>query len=81
MVHKCANPACSSPFRNLRKGRVFVEEVEGNLEGNSTSRSRRLEYFWLCDSCCLSMTVIAEKGNGVRIAPLPASAISGRIAS
>jgi hypothetical protein len=79
MVQKCANPACSSPFRNLRKGRVFVKEVESNPEGSNKSRSRHLEYFWLCDACCRSMTVIAEKGNGVRIAPLPASAISGLI--
>ena len=79
MVQKCANPTCSSPFRSLRKGRVFVKEVEGNPDGSG--RFRHLEYFWLCDSCCRSMTVIAEKGKGVRVAPLPALGISGQIAS
>jgi hypothetical protein len=79
MVQKCANPACSSPFRSLRKGRVFVKEVESNSDGSNKGRSRHLEYFWLCDSCCRRMTVIAEKGNGARVAPLPA--FSGQTAS
>lgn len=81
MVQKCANPACSSPFHSLRKGRVFVKEVESNDGGSKKSRLRQLENFWLCDSCCRSMTVIAEKGNGVRVAPLPALTISGQITS
>jgi hypothetical protein len=81
MVQKCANPACSSQFRSLRKGRVFVKGVESNADGSNKSRIRHLEYFWLCDSCCRSMTVIVEKGDGVRVAPLPAFAVSGQIAS
>ncbi len=81
MVQKCANPGCSSRFRSLRQGRVFVKEVESNPDGSNKRRLRHLEYFWLCDSCCRSMTVIAEKGNGVRVAPLTAFAISGQIAS
>jgi hypothetical protein len=81
MVQKCANPPRSSQFHSLRQGRVFVKEVESNPDSDNKRRVRHLEYFWLCDSCCRNMTVIAEKGNGVRVEPLPAFAISGQIVS
>jgi hypothetical protein len=29
MLSKCANPACNTPFRRLRTGRLFQFELEG----------------------------------------------------
>ena len=63
MVQKCANPSCSAPFRRLRDGRLFV--VEAAAEGHP----RKLNYFWLCDSCSRIMTV-AKKGNQGAVVPL-----------
>lgn len=50
MLSKCANPACSnSSFRYLREGKLFV---------NESRKSRKLEYYWLCNECCRKMTLI-----------------------
>jgi hypothetical protein len=74
MVRKCANPACSVPFRKLREGRVFVVEVEGHLVSGGSGCSRQPHYFWLCNSCCRTMTVVVEKSLRIKVAPLPVSA-------
>jgi len=84
MVDKCANPACSVPFRSLRDGRVFVMEAEPNSRVGGDRRSRQLRqlrYFWLCSACCQKMTVVAEKKEGIKVVPLPASATAARAVS
>lgn len=63
MVEKCANPSCSTRFRKLRDGRLFV------MEAAHTGPSRQLHYLWLCNSCRRTMTV-AKKGNEITVAPL-----------
>lgn len=63
VVRKCANPSCSATFYRLSDGRLFVVEAD---EG----RSRRLQYFWLCNCCCRTMTVAAKKGSQSVIVPL-----------
>jgi len=69
MVENCINPACSSSFRYLREGRVFVTEVEGDSRTKSNAHPRQLRYVWLCNSCCRRMTVIVEKGQGIKVVP------------
>jgi len=81
MVDKCANPTCSAIFRSLRDGRVFVKEVDGDSRGDGRGHSHEVHYLWLCNSCCRTMTVIAEKGMGIKVVPLPASATTVRAAS
>jgi len=79
MVEKCANSACSASFRRLREGRVFVIEGEADSRiGNG--RARLVRYFWLCNSCCRTMTVIGKKKQGIEVVPLP-SATANRAAS
>lgn len=70
MVHKCANPACSATFRRLRDGRIFVVELEGDPRSESKDNAHQLHYFWLCNSCRRTMTVIVEKRKGVQVVPL-----------
>jgi hypothetical protein len=67
MVKRCANPECSASFHSLRDGRVFVIEVEGDSPGHA--RQRQPRYFWLCNACCRTMTVVADKGHGIKVAP------------
>ena len=81
MLDKCANPECSATFRRLRDGRVFVTEVEADNWNSASRPARQRQYFWLCQSCCRSMTVIAEKGKRVQVVPLPATATAARAAS
>jgi len=62
MVEECANPACSVSFHSLREGRVFVIQVED--DSRSGVRSLLPRYYWLCKTCCRTMSVGAEKGQG-----------------
>jgi hypothetical protein len=54
--------------------------VEADSRGGDR-RLRQLRYFWLCTSCCRTMTVVAKKREGIEIVPLPASATAARAAS
>lgn len=80
MVDKCANPACSATFRRLRDGRIFVLEVERDSRSEGKGYSRQLRYFWLCNTCRRTMTVILENRKGVQVVPL-VSATDTRTAS
>ncbi len=64
MVHKCANPLCSVTFHRLGDGRLFV------VEAADDRRSRRLEYFFLCNTCSRTMTVATKKGSDNVVVPL-----------
>jgi hypothetical protein len=74
MVDKCANPACPASFRTLRDGRVFVKELDTDSHAGGNGLRRQLRYFWLCSTCCRTMTVVVENGQGIKIAPLPGPA-------
>jgi len=78
MVEKCANPTCAATFRRLRDGSVFVMEFEEDYRSAASGRVRQRQYVWLCNSCCQTMTVFAEKGRTVQVVPLPASATAVR---
>jgi hypothetical protein len=75
MISKCANPACSAPFRYLRDGKLFRVNLD-LLESATTAQNEsdkpwhRLEHFWLCGRCAATMTLVAEKGRGVIAVPL-----------
>jgi hypothetical protein len=65
MLVKCTNPSCSASFRYLRDGRLF------RLERDPTpwsSKSNRVEYFWLCHRCSSEMTLrLREDGTVVTV--------------
>jgi hypothetical protein len=81
MVEKCVNPECSASFRYLREGRVFVTEVEGDSRTEGKARPGQFRYVWLCNSCCRKMTVVVEKGQGIKVVPLVAVSITAKAAS
>lgn len=75
MISRCANPACSTRFRYLHEGRIFQFEatsipVAGVDARCTNSPSRRTEYFWLCDSCALTMTLVVEPDAAVALVPV-----------
>lgn len=78
MLYKCANEACSTPFRKLREGKLFQVETE-YFAGDGTSpiavrRSRsghKVEHFWLCDACSPYVTLTVDQKRGVVTMPLP----------
>jgi len=78
MLSKCANPACSAPFRRLREGKLFVVETEypaANAVEESRNRRerllRRVEHFWLCDQCAAFITLTFDRDRGMITVPLP----------
>jgi hypothetical protein len=64
----------------MHEGKLFRMETEIQSENSSSlaygpdrKRSmRHLEFFWLCDNCASTMTLVYEKGVGVRAKPLVA---------
>jgi hypothetical protein len=50
MLSKCANPACSTTFRYLHEGRLYLIDPTEALAGHKprcSSKSGPLEYAWL----------------------------------
>lgn len=74
MLHKCANPACTVPFRSLREGKLFLAENfpsdhSSGFDGNRR-KVRRREHFWLCDACCAQFTLRFDANLGMLTVPL-----------
>jgi hypothetical protein len=76
MLHKCANPSCSTQFRRLREGKLFQLETEyfpQELAAGSSSRkmrpTRHVEHYWLCDECCRYLTLAFDGERGMTTVP------------
>ena len=74
MLHKCANPGCSVPFRSLREGKLFLAETftndpDSNFDGNRR-KSRKREHFWLCGACSAHFTLHFDATLGMLTIPL-----------
>ena len=73
MLSKCANPACSTPFRYLRDGKLFEIETKspaGENETGTKKHSRRVEFYWLCGECSSELTVVQDQSKGVITVPI-----------
>ena len=78
-MHKRANPDCSSVFRRLNHGKLFLLEIDHAVESSHTPsptnrrerQARRVERYWLCDLCSAQVTLIFERGRGMVTIPLP----------
>ena len=75
MISKCANPACPTCFRYLHEGRIFQFEVRSIPAAGVDARSsksplRGTEYFWLCDSCALTMTLVLDPDAEIALVPI-----------
>ena len=73
MLHKCANPACTVPFRSLREGKLFLAETfpskQSAFDGNRR-KLRRREHFWLCNACSCHFTLRFDPTHGMLTVPL-----------
>lgn len=73
MLQKCANPACSVPFRSLREGKLFLAEnrdSDARASGASSLRKPRREHFWLCEACSSHFTLRFDHDRGMMTVPL-----------
>ncbi len=72
MLHKCANPDCSHPFRRLSEGKLFLVESRPKVEPEAKRwASRRIEHYWLCGECAPLLTLCYQQGRGIVAVPLP----------
>ena len=75
MVSKCANPTCPKRFLYLHQGKLFnltpTPEVEAVGRGFVPGLYER---FWLCDDCCLRMTLVWG-GTEIKLVPLLEEAV------
>ena len=74
MLHKCANPGCTVPFRSLHEGKLFLAEIldgdpDSTFDGNRR-RIRKREHFWLCAACSAHFTLHFDPSLGMLTVPL-----------
>lgn len=90
MLSQCANSKCRKPFLRLREGKLFLVETDRLMKpGQSIAppfvrarqAQRRVEHYWLCDSCAADWTLIYDRERGVALAPLPRPATSVALAT
>ena len=62
MLSKCLNPACNETFRYLSEGRIFNLELTTYEEPDRVP-SHRVERYWLCRKCAMTMAVVVEDGR------------------
>jgi hypothetical protein len=60
MLSKCLNPACSTPFRYLRDGRIYNLTLPQPTA--SAPKASRRELFWLCGRCMTTLTISIRNG-------------------
>jgi hypothetical protein len=79
VISKCANPQCSANFRYLHDGKLFQFEmrlfdellIAPSTASHNHKPSRKIECFWLCDSCASTMTIVCEaQTHRIAIVPL-----------
>jgi len=74
MLHKCANPGCTVPFRSLREGKLFLAETftpdtAESFDGNRR-KIRKREHFWLCAACSAHFTLHFDPTRGMLTVPI-----------
>ena len=81
MVSNCANPACATPLRYLRDGRLFQFEIKSvaasealpEVQPSAKKVSRGVWHFWLCGHCSSNLTLEFDQLKGVTLKPLHSS--------
>jgi hypothetical protein len=72
MLSTCANPSCSSKFRYLHQGKLFVLRSNGNADITTArldfaGHVNQLHYAWLCDRCARTFEVVLDLEDQVKI--------------
>jgi hypothetical protein len=62
MISQCMNPACRKELRYLRSGRVVRTT-------HRIGTQVRVEHFWLCGDCLLTLDFLFAKDGRVSVSP------------
>jgi LSD1 subclass zinc finger protein len=63
MLAKCVNPACSTPLRYLRGGKV----IRVSLTMKVKSGHHPIEHFWFCGPCSEDYELVARPEGGISV--------------
>ncbi len=76
MISKCANPTCAARFLYLHEGKLFrfereAQDTELMMGFDPTFRKHcaGVQFYWLCENCAASLTLVHCKGVGVTTHP------------
>jgi len=77
MVSKCANPNCAASFLYFHEGKLFrVDTSSGSDRRRTLGQNeftdrplRRVEFYWLCESCASKMTLVYDEQTGMTVRP------------
>ena len=69
VLHKCANPDCSQPFKYFRHGKLFSFEMESRSGIPEKSKKMR-KVLWPCGRCVRRMALKFGKESGLVAVPL-----------
>jgi hypothetical protein len=74
MLSKCANPTCSTAFRYLSEGKLYLIDSKparvrhGSRAGSKyAGKSCIYEYFWLCSPCSRYMTIQIDNNSEISV--------------
>jgi hypothetical protein len=62
MLARCANPICGAHFRYLKQGRIYNVPLYGP-DDRSCKWPQRVEHFWLCSNCCVTLRLVWRNGK------------------
>ncbi len=62
MLAKCANPICGAHFLYLNQGRIYNVPIY-EPDAQSCRWPQRVEHFWLCSTCCVTLTLVLKNGK------------------
>jgi hypothetical protein len=78
MLGKCANPVCLASFRRLGSGKLFVFELMINArsanitsDATITRPARGPVFFWLCETCSLTLTLLLDAEGQLTLQRIP----------
>src|SRR5437667_3565018 len=69
MLHKCASPGCSQPFKYFRHGKLFSFEMESH-SGIPEKPTKSRKVLWLRGKCVRRMTLKFGKESRLVAVPL-----------
>jgi len=72
MLSSCANPSCSSKFRYLHQGKLFLLRSDHNQNVTSSRVNfagtvNHIHYAWLCDQCLQKFEVVLDSDNLIKV--------------
>lgn len=64
MINHCINPLCDEEMKRFGIGELYSHEIR-----EVTSPARKTEFFWICPTCAIFLTIRLDKEGNPIAAP------------